>query len=466
MDREYFLFIIMNIMEKIKELGTKDISKLLWKQSFPAAMGMIVSSLYNIVDAIFIERGSGPIALAGVFITFPIFILITAFSNMLGIGSASIISRALGEKNQEKINKVLGNYLILILGAGIIITIGGLIFLKPLLLAFGSTNATFDYAYSYMQIIFIGSFFYIFMTSSTALIRAEGRAKFAMTVLIVSSLLNIPLDYLYIFIFKMGVVGAAIATIISIFVEFLMCIWYFAFKETYLNFGTAIIRPDLKIIKEIFSVGFSAFVRQLVMSSRSVLLNRTLAIYGGDLAIAGYGIMVNIFIFLSVPIFGIMQGMQPIAGYNYGAHNYSRLKETIKKSILWATIISVLSWVLLVFLPKPLAMIFTKDQALLDKTILIIVVTSLLQPLIGFQMVAGSMFQALGKAKKALIVPLVRELIALIPCLLILPKFFGFIGILIAFPVADFLGAIVVYYFYKREIESINKKIEKQEAIA
>jgi putative MATE family efflux protein len=453
-------------MEKIKELGTQNISKLLWKQSFPAALGMIVSSLYNIVDAIFIERGSGPIALAGVFVTFPLFITITAFSNMLGIGSGSIISRALGSKDQEKINKVLGNYLLLIIGAGIFITIGGLVFLKPLLLAFGATVNIFDYAYSYMQVIFIGSFFYIFMTSSSALIRAEGRAKFAMTILIVSSILNIPLDYLYIFVFKMGVVGAAIATVISIFVGFLMSVWYFAFKETHLNFGTAIMKPDIKIIKEIFSVGFSAFVRQIIMSSRSVLLNRSLAFYGGDLAIAGYGIMVNVYIFLSVPIFGIMQGLQPIAGYNYGAHNYSRLKEVIKKAISWATIISVLSWVLLVFAPQPLAAIFTKDQSLLDKTILIIVITSLLQPVVGFQMVAGSMFQALGKAKKALIVPLVRELIALIPCILILPKFFGFMGILMAFPVADFLGAVVVYFFYYKELKIIDKKIESEMTVS
>jgi len=449
-------------MKKIQELEYGDIGKLLWKQSVPAAIGMIISSLYNIVDAIFIERGSGAIALAGVFVTFPMFVMISSFSSMIGIGSASIISRALGAKDKEKVNKVLGNYLILICLSGIFVTITGLIFLKPLLLLFGATPQIYEYAYSYMQVIFAGSFFYMFMTSSNALIRSEGGAKFAMALLVVSSVLNIPLDYLFIFPLKMGVAGAAIATIISIFAGFLMTIYYFGFKETHLNFSDAVLKTDKGIIKEIFSVGSSIFTRQLAMSTRSVILNHSLAIYGGDLAIAAFGIMVNVFIFLSVPIFGLMQGMQPIAGYNYGAHKYSRLKETVKKSIFWATVISVLSWIFLVFLPKPMAAIFTQNQELLEKTIITIVITSLLQPVVGFQMIVGSMYQALGKAKEALVVPLVRELIALIPCIIILPKYFGFMGILIAFPVADFLGALVVYFFYKKEMEKIDKKIELQ----
>ncbi len=450
----------IEFMEKIKELENQNIDKLLWKQSLPAALGMIISSLYNIVDAIFIERGAGALALAGVFVTFPMFIMITAFSNMIGIGSASIISRALGANDKEKINKVLGNYTLLILISGIAISFFGYIFLKPLLLLFGATAQIIDFSASYMSIIFLGSFFYMFMTSANALIRAEGRAKFAMFILIVSSLLNIPFDYYFIFILKMGVAGAAIATVLSIFIGFLMSIYYFSMKDTHLNFSDANFGFDWPIAKEIFSVGSSVFARQLAMSTRSVILNHSLAIYGGDLAIAAFGIMVNIFIFLSVPIFGLMQGMQPIIGYNYGAKKYKRVLETAQKAVFWATIISIISWGLLVFAPKPMAMIFTKDIDLLEKTVMTIIITSLMQPLIGFQMIAGSMFQALGKAKKALIVPLVRELIALIPCILILPRFFGFIGILIAFPIADVLGAICVSIFFHKELKEIENKID------
>lgn len=442
-----------------EKLGKDNILSLLFKLSVPSVLGSLVFSLYMITDAIFIERNCGTTALAGVYITFPAYMIMTAFSNMLGLGAASLISRFLGEKNYDGVKKAFGNYLSLVLGGAIVVTALSLIFMEPILKTFGATATTLPFSIQYMKIIFAGALVFMFGDSSNAIIRSEGGAKYTMTWIIISSLANVFLDWYFMVPLKMGVTGAALATLIAGFILFAANIFYFSHIKTKINLMEAHFMLDLKITKNIFKTGLSTFTAQFVNSGRAAILNHLLAFYGGDLAIAAYGILMNIFIFLAIPISGLMQGMQPILGYNYGAKQYKRAKESMILTLKWGTIfISVVSLILVLF-PSAVLSIFTTDQELIKMASFALVLFSVTNPLTAIQMISGGIFQALGKAKQATFLPLIRQLFILIPLILILSKFWGLAGIWYSFPLADIFGIIIVGYILLREFKRFDKLI-------
>ncbi|MFA5165920.1 MAG: MATE family efflux transporter [Candidatus Paceibacterota bacterium] len=444
-----------------EKLGKDNVISLLFKLALPSIMGSLVFSLYMITDAIFIERNCGTTALAGVFITFPAYMIMTSFSNMLGLGAASMISRFLGEKNLEGVKKAFGNYLLLVFASAIFVTTVSLVFMKPILQVFGASSSTLPFSMEYMRIIFAGALFFMFGDSSNAIIRSEGGAKYTMTWIIISSLTNVFLDWYFMVPLKMGVTGAALATLLAGVMLFVANIYYFARIKTKINLAEAHFRLDPQISKNIFKVGFSTFTAQFVNSGRAAILNHLLAFYGGDLAIAAYGILMNIFMFIAIPISGLMQGMQPILGYNYGAKLYKRAKESMILTLKWGTIFITIVSLLLIAFPKNILAIFTTDQALIEMTAFALILFSITNPLTAIQMISGGIFQALGKAKQATILPLIRQLFILIPLIVVLSKFWGLNGIWYSFPLADIFGVIIVGYILLRELKRFDKLIAK-----
>jgi len=440
-----------------KALATESISKLLLKQSTPAMIGLLVMSLYNLVDAIFIGHSAGPLGIAGLAISFPIQMIIMALAQTIGIGISSIISRSLGAKNFQYAEEVLGNYFSLTIISSLIITMLSLIFTTPLLTLFGATDTILPYALSYMQIILIGTVFVFFASSGNNIIRAEGDAKFAMTVMLISAGLNIILDPIFIFTLDMGIQGAAIATVISQILSSFCVIYYFVKGRNSVRIHFKYLKIKWEIVKKTFAIGTSSFARHIASSLMIVVLNYSLSIYGGDIAIATYGILNRLFMLVLMPIFGVVQGMQPILGYNYGAKSYARAREIIVKSIKISTIISVLACFILIFFAKYIIRIFTNDNELISMSISATQIIVIMLPVVGFQVVTGGTYQSLGKAVPAFILSIARQIIFLIPMIIILPLFFGLTGLWYSFPISDFSAAILSFIMIKKEFRSLTK---------
>ncbi len=441
--------------ERSIQLGNEKISKLLFNLSLPATIGMIVNALYNIIDTIFIGRGVGTLAIGGLTIAFPIQMLIMAFAQMVGIGSASAISRNLGAGNVEKADHVAGNSFVAILILSSVLMTLGFLFTDPLLRLFGASDTILPYAKDYITIILMGSVFFSFTVSSNNLVRAEGNAKVAMISMLIGTGLNIILDPIFIFTFDMGIRGAAYATIISQFCSFI-------FLSTYLFSGKSTIKvrwhhlkPDFSILKEIFSVGLASFSRQVAGSAVAIVVNNSLVFYGGDLAISIFGIINRVIMFLFMPMFGVVQGVQPIAGFNYGAHKYERVREVVKLAVIVTVIYASISVLIAQLFPSAIFSIFTTDSDLIAKGAPALRLVLLMLPIVGIQIVGGSLFQSLGKALPSLVVSMLRQTLILIPLLLTLPKIagLGLTGIWISYPMADFLSTVITGFLLMRELK-------------
>ncbi len=440
------------------DLGKGKVSETLIKLSVPATIGMIVMGLYNLVDTIFVGRGGGVLAIAGIAIAFPIQMVISAVGQMIGIGGASLVSRSLGEKDYDKAKKAIGNSISSAIIISIIITIFGMMFLEEILKIFGATENILPYAKDYMSVIMLGSIFFIFGMTSNNIIRSEGKAKVAMFSLLISAGLNIILDPIFIFTFGMGIKGAAIATVISqAFAAIFLSFYYFTNKELKLELKDFII--EKKVIFQVFSVGSSAFARQVGGSVTAIVVNNALRVYGGDLAISVYGAVNRLLMFTFMPMFGIVQGVMPMVGFAYGAKNSSRIKETLKLSIKITTIMSIGSYLLLMIFPKELIGIFSSDKELAKLGVEAMRIIVFVFPTIGFQVIAASLFQAIGKALPSFVLSSSRQILFLIPFVLILSKMFGLKGIWLAFPLADALSFIVTSIMYKREMSNIEKNL-------
>ncbi len=443
------------------DLGKGKVSETLIKLSVPATIGMIVMGLYNLVDTIFVGRGGGVLAIAGIAIAFPIQMVISAIGQMIGIGGASLVSRSLGEEDYNKAKKAIGNSISSAIIISFIITIFGMTFLEEILKIFGATENILPYAKDYMSVIMLGSVFFIFGMTSNNIIRSEGKAKIAMFSLLISAGLNIILDPIFIFTFNMGIKGAAIATVISqAFAAIFLSVYYFTNKELKLSIKDFFI--EKKIIREVFTVGSSAFARQVGGSVTAIVVNNALRIYGGDLAISVYGAVNRLLMFTFMPMFGIVQGVMPMVGFAYGAKNPSRIKETLKLSIKITSIMSIGSYLLLMLFPKELIGIFSSDKDLARLGVEAMRIIVFVFPTIGFQVIAASLFQAIGKALPSFILSSSRQILFLIPLVLILSKFFGLVGIWLAFPLADSLSFVVTSIMYKKEMKNIedNLKVE------
>ncbi len=443
-------------------LETKKISVLVWEYSIPAIIGTLVNSLYNIVDRIFIGQGVGAYAISGLAITFPVTILASSLGMLVGVGAASRISISLGERKKHTAEQILGNSLILILLFNAVIMTLFYVYLDPILLAFGATANTLPYAREYLQIVLIGNVFISLCYSFNNMMRASGYPKKAMITMLIGALLNIILDPVFIFVFDLGIAGVAWATVISMFVGMLFVMHHFIQDSSLIRLRKENIRLNKNIVLAIVSIGLSPFFMQVAASGVAVLLNTSLLKHGGDLAVGAYGILNSMLLIIIMTVVGLNQGTQPIIGYNYGAGNFLRVKDTFFYTVKVATIITSAGFIIGMFFPRQFASAFTGDQELLEIAENGIRLSLIAFPLVGFQVVAGNFFQSIGQAKKAIIQSLSRQIIFLVPGLLIFPALLGLNGVWIAMPVSDFLASLLSLYLLVGQIRIIRKMQENQ----
>ncbi len=441
-------------------LADERIGRLLIKLSTPAMVAMFVMALYNIVDTIYIGRGVGPLAIAGITIVFPIQMIVMAIAMMLGIGSASIISRALGAKDYQKANKALGNIIVLVTGFGLLMATLGNIFLDDLLQIFGATGNILPYSRDYASIILYGTVFHSFAMASNNIIRSEGRAKIAMMTMLISAILNIILDPIFIFVLKMGVRGAALATVISQIATVIYLVYYFFTGKSSLKIRVGDLRLNKKIILETIAIGSASFFRQISGSILIIIMNNTLKVYGGDLSIAAFGIIHRLLMFVAMPIFGIAQGLQPIIGFNYGARRYDKVRRGLKLAIRASSIMGLCGTLILIAFTRPLLTIFTNNQELLDLGSNALRIYVLAFPLFGFQVIGSTLFQALGKAKQALGLTLGKQLFVIL-MVLVLPQLLQLNGVWLTFPITDVVFFFVTLAFYLPQMREFDAKIAK-----
>lgn len=441
------------------DLGNEKVSTLLAKLSLPAMVGLIVNALYNFVDTIFVGHGVGPLGIAGLSVAFPIQIIIAAFAMTFGTGSASIISRRLGEGNEHAAAKAAGNALGITVLLTLVILVVGQIFIDEILVLFGATGDILPYARDYVQVILLGSVFLSVAMCSNGILRAEGQAKAAMVVMMVGTGLNIILDPIFIFGLQMGIRGVAWATVISQFIASMVVLKFFASGKSTLHFQRSSFTFDMPMLKEMTLLGLPALVRQTGSSILMITINNLLRIYGGDLGIAAFGIVNRLAMFVIMPLFGIVQGFQPIAGFNYGARKYDRVKEVLRTAALVTTLMGSAATILVQLFPRQLISIFTSDVQLLSIATPALQIVFIAVPVVGIQIIGATFFQAIGKSLPSLLLTLSRQLILLLPLAVILSSMFRINGVWIAFPAADSLSTIITLIWLSAEIRRLNRKI-------
>lgn len=435
------------------ELGTEKVSKLLKKYAVPAIIAMTASSLYNIVDSIFIGQGVGPYAISGFAITFPFMNLAAAFGSLIGVGASTLSSVLLGQRDYDNAKKVLGNVVVLNLIMGGLFSLISLLFLDQILYFFGASENTLPYAKEYMVIILAGNIITHMYLGLNALLRSSGHPKQAMAATMLTVGLNCLLDPLFIFVFDMGIAGAAWATILAQLVALVWLLRIFSNKNELIHFQKGIFRLQKRIVKDSLAIGLAPFLMNAVSCFVVIFINRQLLKYGGDLSVGAYGI-VNRYVFLFMMIvMGFTQGMQPIAGYNYGARQYDRVTEVLKRTIKWGMIVMTTSFVVGMLFPYTVVSAFTNDPDLIEKSAHGVRIIVIAFPVIGINLVTSNFFQSIGKPKKSIFLSLSRQLIFLTPLLYILPTFMGEKGVWWSFAISDLISTVVacllLYKFFK-----------------
>ena len=443
-------------------LGTDDIKQLLIKQAVPASIGILFMSVNILVDTIFVGQWIGSLAIAAVTVVLPITFLISSLGMAIGIGGSSIISRALGAKDKEKAYRTFGNQIMMTLVLALIFVVIGFLFSDEILLLFGANGDIMKPAKEFFIPVLIGVPFLALCMMGNNVIRAEGKAKFAMMAMIIPAFGNIILDIIFIKFLDMGMFGAALATTISYFMCFVFILWFFV-KKSELKPSLHHYKFDLSIVKEISSLGLVTFSRQGVVSILAIIINHTLFTYGGEHSVVVYGIISRMLMFALFPILGITHGFLPIAGYNYGAENYNRVKETISISIKYAAVLATFIFIGILIFAKPIVSVFTNDVDVIAETPDALRWVFAATPIIALQLIGAAYFQAAGKAIPALLLTLSKQGFFLIPLVLILPNYFGIFGVWVAFPIADILSTIITAYFLRREMTT--KLIEKPDGI-
>jgi len=440
------------------QLGTESINKLLVSQSVPASVGILVMSIYMIVDTIFVGQWVGSLAIAAITVVLPITFLISSVGMSIGVGGGSIISRSLGAGNIEKANKTFGNQITMVVVLIFLTVVPGYYFDEEILLFFGAQGNIMEPAREYYHIILLGVPFLAPAMTGNNIIRAQGFPKVAMNIMLVPAIANIILDPIFIYVLDWGLAGAAWATSISYFLSFSYAVYFLSSKKSELVIGMDHLRLDRDIVKEINSLGLVTLARQGAVSLLSIVLNHSLFKYGGEIYISVYGIINRILMFVLFPVIGLAQGMLPIAGFNYGAGQFDRVKEVIKKAILYGSGIAAVIFVLILVGRTYLVNVFTNDTVLLELTPPAILIVFLVTPFIPVQLIGAAYFQAIGKVKPALILTLTRQGLFLIPLVYILPNYFGINGIWMAFPIADTLSATVTLIALLRETKGLTVK--------
>lgn len=424
-------------------LGNESMSKLMAQYAIPAIIAMTAAALYNMIDSIFIGHGVGVLAMTGLSITFPFMNLAAAFGAMVGLGSATLISVKLGQQDYKTAQEVLGNVVTLNFIIGISFSIISFIFLDPILYVFGASDASLPYARDFMEVILIGNIFSHSYFALNAVLRASGQPRKAMIATIFTVLINIVLAPIFIFYFGWGIRGAATATVTAQFIALLWQIHYFTDKKNLIYFKKGTYRLKKYIVRDILAIGMSPFLMNAAACFIVLFINYSLGKYGDDYYIGAYGIVNRIVFFFLMIVMGLNQGMQPIAGYNYGAKQYGRVTEILKLTIKWATLVTCIGFALGMFAPHLVVSIFTPDEELINIASKGLSITTVAFPVVGFQMVTSNFFQSIGLAKKAIFLSLTRQLLFLLPCLYFLPTFFGVEGVWASMPASDFIAALV-----------------------
>lgn len=424
-------------------LGTERIGKLLTQYAIPAIIAMTASSLYNMADSIFIGHGVGPLAISGLALTFPLMNLAAAFGSLVGVGASTLVSVKLGQKDYDGANKVLGNVLVLNVLLGLAFTFAFLFMLDPILYFFGASEHTIAYAHDYMEIILYGNVITHMYLGLNAVLRSSGFPKLAMYATLASVVINCVLNPIFIFGFDWGIKGSAWATVISQAISLTGQFIHFSRPAQLLHFKKGIYKLRKEIVKGILYIGMSPFLMNLCSCLIVILINRGLKEHGGDMAIGAYGIVNRIIFLFVMIIMGFNQGMQPIAGYNFGARLYPRVTEVTKLTMKWAIGVATVGFLLCQLFPTLIVNMFTTDDELVKAAVFGLHIVFAVFPIVGFQMVATNFFLSIGMSKKAIFLSLTRQMLFLIPCLIILPRFFGTLGVWISMPVADTIATVV-----------------------
>jgi len=447
--------------EKANRLGTDPIGKLLIQYALPAIIGMTVASLYNIIDRIFIGNGVGPLAISGLALTMPLMNLTIAFGAMIGAGASTMISIRLGQKRKRDATNILGNTLVLNLIIGSLITVFGLLFLDPLLRAFGASEGTLPYARDFMQIILLANIFNHNFMGLNNIMRASGYPKKAMWSSLLTVFVNICLAPVFIFVFNWGIRGAALATAIAQFSGFIWVMIHFTNKSSYLHFQRGFFKLKKRIIRDILSIGLSPFLMNVGASMVAMIINISLAKYGGihsDMAIGAFGIINSVALLFVMTVMGLNMGMQPIAGYNFGALKNDRVLRVYKLTLMAASAVTTFGFALTMLFPTAIVSAFTNDADLIEQSKLAMSYVMLMFPIIGFQMVTANFFQSIGKASYAIFLSLSRQFLFLIPLILLFPLHYGLNGVWMALPCSDLLATIVTAIFVFTQTNKVLKR--------
>ena len=447
------------------ELGQKPVGKLLAQYALPAMIAMTAASLYNIIDRVFIGQVVGKMAISGLAITFPFMNLAAAFGAAVGIGASTTISVKLGQKDYKSAENILGNTITLNLIIGL--AFGGicLIFLDPILRFFGASDATLPYARDYMQVILAGNVFSHMYFGMNAILRAASKPRMAMFATIFTVIMNILFDIVFILWLHWGIKGAAFATIISQVIALCWQMKLFANKNELLHLKQGIYKLKSNLVKNIISIGISPFLMNACACIIVIFINNQLVKFGGDLAVGAYGVANSIAMIFIMFVIGLNQGMQPIAGYNYGAQKYDRMMQVVKLSIITATCIMFIGWSLAMFAPYYCVRLFTKDPELIQRSIKAISIIMMMYPFIGCQMVITNFFQCIGKVKVSIFLSLSRQLLFLLPLLVILPNFYNVNGVWAAIPTSDFIAVVVSITIMTIYLRRLKKEQKEYKAI-
>lgn len=448
-----------------EELGKQPIGKLLISQAVPASIGILVMSLNVLVDSIFVGNWIGSIAIAAINVVLPVSFFIGALGMAIGVGGSSIISRALGAENREKAFTTFGNQITLTLIITITMVVVGLTFIESIIPAFGGKGAIYDPAKIYYTIVLYGVPFLALCMMGNTVIRAEGKPKFAMVAMIIPSIGNLLMDYVFIYVFDWGMAGAAWATTVGYLLCFLYVGYFFVSQHSEMKIQWKHLGPNTPVVAEISSLGFVTLARQAVVSIIYLIMNNILFTLGGEAMVAVYAIIGRMLMFALFPVFGVTQGFLPIAGFNYGAEKYQRVRKTINTAITYASLLATLVFIGLMIFPEAITSLFLSDKPgmsahdLQTNAFVLENAPSAMRwvfaatPIIALQLIGAAYFQAIGKAVPALMLTLSRQGFFFIPLIFILPKMYGEIGVWISFPIADVLATLVTGFFLRREIK-------------
>lgn len=447
------------MVDKHVLMGSGSLNKALAWLAAPAIIGLVIQTLYGLIDSIFVGQGLGAdgiTGLAALAVAFPISHLLLCAGSGVAVGGSSFISRGFGSSDSERVQKGVGNMIFMSLVVSLICTVGGLLFLEPLLSLFGADASTMPFAKDYIFWIILFSVFQIVTITINAIVMAEGNSLYSMGMYIISSVTNIVLDYVFIFEFGWGIQGAAIATILSQAINVVILIYYL-YRVSKLNFSLKWIHFDRAAFTEIAKVGISEFIREGSLVFTYIIIVFNLNYYGTATHVAIYGIINRIFGFVIIPAMGINQGMIPLAGFNYGAKNYERVRKTVKIALIWAVLISLVLTVITYLFTAQIISLFTPETSFIEEAVVAYWIANLCIPLVPIQIVGSAFMQALGKARASFLLAIARQLMML-PLMVVIPLALGLLGVWIAYPLTDLLASAVTLWFVLSQLKSLKKE--------